>query len=254
MTSQAIPTASAAQIDRRLVVPFYRQLRDILLRRMESEWVPGDRLPSENEICRIYGVSRTVVRQALDDLDGEGRLFRVRGKGTYVIQRKVNATFVQQSLGFHASMTAQGYAVGSHVLVLRVANATPHLAKLLHLAIGAPVVQLDRVRTLDGQPIQVERTILPHRLVPGFETIDMEDRSLYATLEEHYGIRPTSWHRTFGAVPMSPSDAGRLEVKAGSPAMSISSLSRTADGVAVEYDVAVYRGDRSEFEVTFVSR
>lgn len=254
MTGQAVQPAPRTHIDRRLVVPYYRQLRDILLRRMESEWAPGDRLPSESEICRTYGVSRTVVRQALGDLDGEGRLFRVRGKGTFVIQRKVNATFVQQSLGFHASMTAQGYTVRSHVLVLGVAKATPHLAKLLDLAIGAPVVQFDRVRTVDGLPIQVERTSLPHRLVPGFETIDMEDRSLYATLEERYGIRPTSWHRTFEAVPMSRGDAGRLGVKSGSPALSISSLSRTADGVAVEYDLAVYRGDRSEFEVTFVSR
>jgi Transcriptional regulators len=254
MTSLAALPAPGTYIDRRLVVPYYRQLRDILLRRMENEWVPGDRLPSESEICLTYGVSRTVVRQALEDLDGEGRVFRVRGKGTFVIQRKVNATFVQQSLGFHDSMTAQGYAVGSQVLAIGVAKATPHLAKLLDLAIGEAVVRLDRVRTLDGQPIQVERSSLPYRLVPGFETIDMEDRSLYATLEERYGIRPISWRRTFEAIPMTRGDAGHLGVKPGSPALSISSLSRTADGVAVEYDLAVYRGDRSEFEVTFVSR
>jgi GntR family transcriptional regulator len=254
MTGQAVQPASGAHIDRRLVVPYYRQLRDILARRMDSEWVPGGRLPSESEICRAYGVSRTVVRQALDDLDGEGLLFRVKGKGTFITQRKVNATFVQQPVGFHASMTAQGYTVGSHVLALGAAKATPLLAKLLDLAIGAPVVQLDRVRTLDELPIQVERTYLPHRLVPGFETIDMENRSLYATLEERYGIRPTSWNRTFEVVPMSRGDADRLGVKPGSPALSMSSLSRTADGVAVEYDLAVYRGDRARFEITFVSQ
>lgn len=116
------------------------------------------------------------------------------------------------------------------------------------------MVQLDRVRTLDELPIQVERTYLPHRLVPGFETIDMENRSLYATLEERYGIRPTSWNRTFEVVPMSRGDADRLGVKPGSPALSMSSLSRTADGVAIEYDLAVYRGDRARFEITFMSQ
>jgi len=254
MIGEATRPASGTHIDRRLLVPYYRQLRDILLGRIESEWAPGDRIPSESDICDAYGVSRTVVRQALDDLDGEGLLFRVKGKGTFVTQRKVNATFVQQPVGFHASMTAQGYTVRSHVLVLRVAKATPHLAKLLDLAIGAPVVQLDRVRTVDGLPIQVDRTSLPHRLVPGFETIDMEDRSLYATLEERYGIRPTSWRRTFEAVPMPRGDAGRLGVKPGSPALSISSLSRTSDGVAVEYDLAVYGGELSRFEITFMTQ
>jgi GntR family transcriptional regulator len=254
MTGQTAQPGSRSHIDRRLAVPYYRQLRDILLERMDSEWVPGGRLPSESEICRAYGVSRTVVRQALHDLDGEGLVLRVKGKGTFITQRKVNATFVQQPVGFHASMTAQGYTVGSNVIALGVAKATPLLAKLLDLAIGEAVVQFDRVRTLDGLPIQVERTSLPHRLVPGFETIDMQDRSLYATLEERYGIRPTSWNRTFEAVPMPRGDADRLGVRLGSPALRISSLSRTADGVAIEYDLAVYRGDRARFEIAFTSQ
>lgn len=235
-------------IDRRSGLPYYYQLRDILLNQLDT-WEAGYKLPSEGELCEAYGVSRTVVRQALDDLASQGLLHKVKGKGTFVTGRKLDATFVQRAAGFHDEMTALGHAVRSRTLVQEVRPASVRVAAKLDLSIDDPVVQLDRVRHVDGEPNQVVRTSLPRALCPGLEAVDMEDRSLYAELAARYGIRPTSGRRTIEATAATPMDAEWLGVDAGAPVLLMESVTADRDDRPFEYFVAVYRGDKSKLHI-----
>jgi GntR family transcriptional regulator len=241
------------QIDRRSLVPYHHQLREILLGLLEGELRPGDKLPSEGELGETYGVSRTVVRQTLGELSREGRIYKVKGKGAFVSDRRLVATFAQRAAGLHEEMTHAGHAVSSRTLTQRVVPAPVRIAAELELGVGQPVVQLDRLRAIDAEPIQVVRTFLPAALMPGFEDEDMTDRSLYALLRERWGVRPDHGRRSIRTGPASAEDATLLEIREGAPVLLVESLTRTADDVPFEYFVATYRGDRMQFDIEVVS-
>ena len=89
------------RIDRRSPLPYYAQLKQLLLRRLESEIAAGERLPGEMALCEEYGVSRTVVRQALDELEAEGRVVRRKGQGTFAAARKTDERLFQSLTGLY---------------------------------------------------------------------------------------------------------------------------------------------------------
>ncbi len=235
--------------------PLYFQLRDLLLHRIEHEWREGDLLPSEADLCAEYGVSRTVVRQALNELDEAGVIYKVKGKGTFVTRQKVETSYVQNAEGFFATMAAQGHQVTSTTLACNVIPASPLVARALDLPVGEPVVQLDRLRMVDSEPTIVVRGSYTARLVPRLESEDVTGAvSLYSVLDERYGLRPTSGDRTVEAVPMPSIDASPLGVRTGSPALVIEGVTRAEPGELFEYFRAVYRGDRCKLEVQAVPR
>jgi GntR family transcriptional regulator len=245
-------TDTAIGIDVRSFEPYYQQLKRILIGDIERNHGEGDLLPSESELCRQYSVSRTVVRQALGELENEGMVLKVKGKGTYVTGRKLNTSFVQHSLGFYESMLRSGHRVRSRTLALRTEPSGVAQAGLVEIPVGDEVVVFDRVRSVDDRPVQVVRTVLPARMFPGLAGLDMTDRSLYQVLRESYGVRPSSGHRAIDAIALNTEDAHELRAPVGQPALRIESVTRSAEGAVFEYYVAIYRGDafRFEFEVT----
>jgi GntR family transcriptional regulator len=242
-------TDVAAAIDVRSFEPYYLQLKRILVREIEGSRGEGDMLPSESDLCRQYSVSRTVVRQALGELEDDGLVHKVKGKGTFVTGRPLNTSFVQHSLGFYESMQRAGHTVRSQTVQLRTAPAGVSMAKLVEIAVGENIIRFDRVRSVDGRPVQVVRTVLPARLFPGLTELDMTDRSLYQVLATDYGVRPASGHRAIDATALSSEDAGYLSALEGQPALRIESVTRSDLGVLFEYYVAVYRGDSFKFEL-----
>ena len=245
-------TDLVAAIDVRSFEPYYQQLKRILVKDIESR-TEGDLLPSESELCKQYSVSRTVVRQALAELETDGLVHKVKGKGTYVTGRTLNTSFVQHSLGFYESMQRAGHAVRSKVLALIVKPASVSEAKLVEIGVGEDVIKFDRVRSVDERPVQVVRTVLPARLFPGLADLDMTDRSLYQVLAERYGVRPATGHRAIDATALSTEDARHLNAPQGQPALRVESVTRSADGVLFEYYVAIYRGDIFKFELEVTS-
>ena len=111
-------------IDRDSPVPYYHQLKELLRDEMASgRWPAGTRVPSEPELCRMFDVSRTVVRQALGDLEHERLLRRRKGLGTFVAEPKIHERLVQTLTGFHDDMLAQGRNPRTRVLDQRVIPA-----------------------------------------------------------------------------------------------------------------------------------
>ena len=238
-----------AAIDVRSFEPYYQQLKRILTKEIEDRRGEGDMLPSESDLCRQYSVSRTVVRQALGELEDDGLVHKVKGKGTFVTGRPLNTSFVQHSLGFYESMQRAGYTVRSRTIQMSTEPAGVSMAKLVEIAVGENIIRFDRVRSVDGRPVQVVRTVLPARLFPGLTDLDMTDRSLYQVLAADYGVRPASGHRAIDATALSGEDAGYLNAPEGQPALRIESVTRSDLGVLFEYYVAIYRGDSFKFEL-----
>jgi GntR family transcriptional regulator len=246
-------------IERDSRLPFYAQLKRVLEEQMESgNLAPGDLLPSEGELCGRFGVSRTVVRQAIGELVTEGRLYRMRGKGTFVAARKLSEHFLQTPLGFFEDLTASGHVVSSEVLRCDEAPATDAVAKALDLGAGDACVMLDRLRYVNGELTAFTKSFLPTRLHPQLlerlGAFDLRSRSLYRFLEDECAVRIHSGHRSVEAVRATRELAKLLEVRSGDPLLYIQSIARDATGRALEHFEAWHRGDRARLEMDVVRR
>lgn len=237
-----------AQINPDSPVPKYFQLREILLDLIESDELPiGAAIPSERDLCQRYGLSRMTVRQAVDHLVSEGRLYRVPGKGTFVARPKIELALPLTS--FTDDMRARGMEPGSRDLDRRVVRASAHLARQLGIAAGDAVHFIERLRTANGEPLCVERAHIPVALAPDLDAFDLTDRSLYALLEARYGLVMNAGELTIDAGIADPDDADLLKLPRGGAVLRLQRRS-FAGGVCAELGVSTYRADRYQLRTT----
>jgi GntR family transcriptional regulator len=240
-------------IQRDSPIPFYFQLITYIEEKISSkQWVPGQALPSEEEFGRILGVSRTVVRQAMDSLESKNLIVKHDGKRSSVAYPKFEVGLMQSLRGFHEDAVASGQKPAVRVLGLAVKPAHAEVAEALGLNEGDPVIVLNRLRYMDGEPEGVEVTYLPEFQCPGLAHEDFSQHSLYELLERKYGLEMASGYRTIEAITAEHSYAELLGVKTGSPLLLLKGIGFLADGRRFEYFVARHRGDRSKFGVRVV--
>ena len=242
------------RIRRDVPIPYYYQLIGVLQEAIAANtWGPETALPSEHELCAIYGVSRTVVRQALGELAAHGVICRVKGKGTFVAPHKVEEHFVQRTDGLFHDMTSRGHTVSTRVLEQTAALPSPHVRQCLRLREDEQVLKIDRLRSVDGTLLLFVQTYLPLNLCPALVPTDLSQGSLYSALEELCGLTIAGGTRTVEAIPARSSIAHLLEVNKGEALLKIESISYLADGRPIEYYEAWHRGDRSKIEIEIVA-
>jgi GntR family transcriptional regulator len=126
------------------------------------------------------------------------------------------------------------------------------VAAFLEIAPGTPVIEIERVRFVQDEPIVLVTTYMPQVLCPELLNEDLTHQSLYAYLERRYNLVTVRGHRTLEAVPANEYEANFLQVKRGAPLILLDSVSYLEDGTPLEYYHALHRGDRSKFEVELV--
>jgi GntR family transcriptional regulator len=235
-------------------VPLYQQLKNILKGQMLSGVLkPGDQIPSESELCRIYGVSRITVRQAVRSLVDEGFLYRKQGKGTFVASPKLRRR-LPKLYSFSEDMMELGLRPSSKLLEQTVIEVDEELAELLRLpSANRQVNKLVRVRMANDEPILIERTLVPVYLCPNLWKEDLERGSLYAILREKYGLLLDHAYETYEVGKVRKDEARSLGCRVGSPAFIIERFTYLRNEVPVELTRSVARGDRLRFTVKLVA-
>jgi GntR family transcriptional regulator len=238
-------TESNHAIDPRSPVPKYHQLQEILLDLVETELGVDAPIPSERELADRFKLSRMTVRQAIDGLVVDGRLYRVQGRGTFVARQKTDLQIRLAS--FTEDMRSRGMRASSRVLAFERIAATPQLARDLEIGVGEHVLRLERLRFADGIPMSVERTHVPERLVPGLLEAGLVG-SLYSALQEQYGLVLDWGEQTIEAARPDPADAQLLEIGSEVPVLWMRRYSY-AGHQRVEYASSAYRSDRYQLWV-----
>jgi GntR family transcriptional regulator len=243
----------ALKINRNSPVPYYAQVKDSLRERIkQGDWQPGDQMPSEPELCDLFNVSRTVIRQALSELLHEGLIVRRKGRGTFVAEPKIKQGWVQRLSGFYQDMVAQGYTPVTQVLRQEIIPASPKVARYLELEPETSVLVIERLRFIQDEPIVLVTTYLPRNLCSDLLNEDLTHQSLYECLERTCGLSIAYGHRTLEAVPANDYESHLLRVKSGAPLLLVDSVSYLDNGTPLEYYHALQRGDRLRFEVELV--
>jgi GntR family transcriptional regulator len=232
-------------LDAESVVPLYYQLKEILREDIEGGvWGPGEAIPSENELCERYVVSRATVRQAVGELCRQGLLYRRQGKGTFVAGAKLS----EDLLGFYSfsrEMRAKGHTVTSRVLSLEEARPSDGLRRTLGLGEDERVTQVVRLRLVDDEPLFLEKTAIPARLSPGLGEQDLSASPVFhRLLTERCGVRLAGVRKTIEPALADRYEAEVLGIRRGAPVLVVERLTLDAAGRPVVHGKWVVRGDR----------
>lgn len=229
--------------------PLYDQLVDILTEKIEYQCVPGDLLPSERELSERYGLSRTTVRLALQELERQGLVIRQHGRGTFVADRSASTTDLMQSYSFSEQMREMGRVPETTILEFDEIEVDKSLAEHMGLRIGDKVFKVKRLRCADGTPMMVERTYLPVRKFMALKRPMLEDRSLYELIEQRFGEKVRLAEEEFFASVARSSDARLLDISEGDPVLDLVRTTYSLTNEILEYTLSVARADQFKYKV-----
>ncbi|MCG5077720.1 GntR family transcriptional regulator [Paraburkholderia tagetis] len=229
--------------------PLYARIKNTLRSRiLDGTYAPHSQMPSEYALCAMFDVSRITVRQALGDLQNEGLVFRLHGKGTFVSKPKAfqNVTSLQ---GFAEAMSSMGHEIVNQLRAFRIVEASGHVAQKLDLPEGARVAEIHRVRVLDREPVSFELTWVPEPLGKRLAGADLATRDIFLILENDCGVPLGHADVSIDAMLANDEIARALRVQEGSPVLRIERTTHDAQGTPIDYEYLYFRGDAFQYRL-----
>jgi GntR family transcriptional regulator len=241
------------EVDHHSPLPLYAQVEAILASSIaDGMFPPGSRLPNEDELVERFAVSRTTIRQTIQNLIRRGLIEIRRGKGTFVSQPKITQELTELS-GFVEDMQLLGRQASARVLDKQVVAANESVAHQLALTTGTPVVRIQRVRLADNAPLSFDETYLPREIGEKIMENDLETEPIFSLLEQKYKIPLLEAEYRLEAVSADTTVARALGVAIGSPIFLIERTSYSVEQRPIDYEKLYYRGDQIRF-VTRLAR
>jgi DNA-binding GntR family transcriptional regulator len=202
-------------------LPQYRRLFETLRKHIvEGIYKEGDLLPSENELCQLYGMTRPTVRQSLAALAHEGYIRKHQGKGSIVHR-------LHKEIGI-LSVSGTTSAVGDRKLKTRIIIKPvlqpweePFMFPLSDLEKESGCVYMERLRLLDGKPIFYDISFITNIKLPRITSRQFEDRSLFRVLRDHYQVEIKGGEQRIKAIPASGKIRRYLKIKNGEPVLHL---------------------------------
>lgn len=229
--------------------PLYDQLVDILSEKIEHEYRPGDLIPSERELSERYGLSRTTVRLALQELERLGLVVRQHGRGTFVADRSAQTTNLMQAYSFTEQMRDMGRDPLTTILEFSEVEADKNLVEHMNVRLGERLFKIKRLRSADAMPMMVERTFLPARKFLTLRRPMLEQKPLYDIIEQDFHEKINVAEEEFLASVARPSDAHMLDISEGAPVLDLVRTTYNVHNEIVEYTLSVARADQFKYKV-----
>lgn len=206
-------------------------------------------IASENELCQRYSASRTTIRAALKQLEKEGLIERQQGKGTFYNPRHI-AKNLGSIVDFHTEARLAGRVPRTRVIAMATRVATPADATLFGEAgTRGGIVELTRLRSIDGLPAVLQRSSLGRHVVKGITADALENASLYRLLADHHDIHVATVEETLEPHQVAARDAGHLDIAPGTAVFRSHRIARDRTGAVIEVSDNLIRGDIYRFTI-----
>ena len=244
------------RINKDLPVPYYYQiveaLRESIADLGEPEVNEKIALPSEPELSELFSVNRGTIRHALQVLEREGLIYREKGKGTFIRRRRV-----KMDLSILCSTTDdiknRGWEPSTKVISVEKVVPRQHIQENLKLHEGDMVWEVYRSRLANGEPISLQRAFFPEVLMPDLDQKDLNG-SFYQIWSDVYQAQPFEGEQTIRTREATDEEASFLNIRENAPIFEITRITYDIKGIALEYLISVWRGDRYDFFVRLTNR
>jgi len=231
-------------------VPRHSQISQWLRQQIESgDLKPEEKLPSENELAKKFDVSRVTIRRALQSLESESLIYRCQGLGSFVSDGRVSQNLVKLT-DFNEDMSHAGLQPSSEVKLFQAVDAPDWLSEMLQIEPGNKVLQIDRLRKGDGEPIAFDSTWLPIFYGQLLDEKKLKDCTIYDLLEQDYDISVIKGCYRMSAEAADEHLAEELNVETGSPLFLIDRMTYTIGNKPLYYQKRYYRNDKVIYEMT----
>ena len=241
---------SYGDLNRSVPTAMWRQIKS-LLREHVRTLAPGDRVATEAELCRRFGVSRITVRQAMDSLVSEGILVRTAGRGTFVAD-PVRADSLELYTPLIGPHLYDAHGISVVVTSRELLYADARLQRWFDVGPDALVHKVRRVARQRRAPVAYEVHHVLDRYAPGLTDGSLVERDLAALLRERYDLAQARVEYQVQAAAADHWRATWLRVPVGAPVLLVQERRLLADGALYHHARTFYRHDA--YQLHFASR
>ncbi len=207
---------------------------------------PGSPVPSENEIIEKFQVSNTTARKALHELEKEGWVTRVKGKGTFVKDQTV-VRAINRIFGFTKNMVEAGRKPATRLTGFHLHNSDhKQTVNGREFTLKGPYCEIERIRYADGIPLMQETRCISLGLCPDIHRKNLE-QSLYSIFAKDYGIHLTEINQMVSAVLLDGDKLKHFNLDKPVPAFRVEGVSFCGKDLIIEMEDSIYRGDMYRF-------
>lgn len=240
------------EITKKSKIPIYSNLVDILIDEMEF-MKPGDKIPSERQLCKLYNISRTTVRKAISELELNGYIIRIHGKGTFIATRDRQKHNLSDYYSFTEQMKSIGKKPKSTVVEFHIERSNKFISDKLKIQNGEKVIRFIRLREADNIPLMIETTFLPYKDFSKITKKTLEQKPLYDIFSEEYNRKIYHVEEAFSASIIGKEESKFLKIEQSLPCLRIKRISYDKEDKIIEYTISYARGDQFAYKVSYNS-
>jgi GntR family transcriptional regulator len=235
-----------------LKIPIYVTIAKSIIDRIQKrEFMPGSKIPSENEIIREYEVSNTTARKVLQEIENGGWAVKIRGKGTYVKDFVVGRA-ATKILSFTKNMTDQGLVPST--LLIKNELLDKDISIMVSgksYTIQKPVCKIQRLRFANNVPMMYETRHISMHYCPNITKFDLE-KSLYEIYQKEYHLNIMKIEQDISAIFLDKSSKMHLMIEKDIPGIKVEGVTFCGKDMILEGEKSIYRGDKYKFSVQAV--
>src|SRR3990172_13199690 len=236
-------------IDRFNQEKLYIQLTRIFINEIKSgQWQLNQRVPSEEELCKNYGVSKITVRQAVNNLVSDGYLMKLQGKGTFVVS-VLPVVGLSMKTQLTEEMFGKEVKVEKEVLFKGIKEPSPDIRSYLRTT--DKIYHFLCRRTVNGNPAYLDESFIPYQMLPEIEQLDIIHNSLYSFLQYNAIKKIFRVVQTIEVQQVQGYPAQYLDLTEGVPVLAVHRLLLSSDNTPVGYTRFLGRSDRYKFQTEF---
>lgn len=233
-------------IDREDHQKLYVQLYEIIKKKIEgNEWSVGSQIPTEEELCKMFNVSRATVRTAVLELVRQGYLKRQQGKGTFIFRNIVSEGLAMLT-NFKELFFEKGLDFSTNILARTVMMPVDDLDVKLEIQKDKHIIYIKRLRSIDNEPLLLQETYIPYHICPLLLEEDIEQNSLFDLFEKKYGIKITKVKNYIGITNLKSDESRLVESSEGSAAIFLNQFCYSGETL-IMYTRSIKRPDKYQF-------
>ncbi|WP_373738050.1 GntR family transcriptional regulator [Jeotgalibaca porci] len=229
-----------------------RKMLENILHMINTTTNVDEPLPSERKLCEDFGVSRTTVRAAIQELIARNELISKPGRGTFI-----NTSILKVNLEALDSTTEKirgaGKVVRSKILKSNVIEANKDLALTFSVSLGDKLFELKRIRFMDDEPFSLDTTYLNVNKFPGIEAIDFTDDSLFRVLKDVYRVNLNHGEETFEISYANYEESLHLRIEEGKPVIVLEGQVFDKEDKLVEISKQIIRADKIKYHYSVIN-